>query len=86
MTTTEFMKQETKGSTCARWTPVGTDGYLPLEPGKSARLKEQLGTGKVTFIRYRCCRCGSVVVVPEGIVYDYCPHCGTKMGGVREAG
>lgn len=42
--------------------------------------------GDVGYNVYRCSKCGGKVVLDdEGGVYKYCPNCGAKMDGEREA-
>lgn len=42
--------------------------------------------GDVGYSVYQCSKCGGKVVLDdEGGVYEYCPNCGAKMNGEREA-
>lgn len=60
---------------------------VPSEQLKTGRWEPLFGTiGKV----FKCSECGAAVTVAyecfkDGCYYDYCPYCGAKMEGKRNA-
>lgn len=61
-----------------RWIEDGSFKYK--HGGRNSEAKELFGTEWRTMRRIKCSLCNKITLVDDTILYEYCPHCGAKMG------
>ena len=67
------------------WIIGASRHFLDTRLGIGKEMKESTGKGYHTYQNRQCSVCRMISIVDDGIMYEYCPHCGAKMdGGEKE--